>query len=67
MAGTCFMSFLLAGSEVAPHSPGSGRAFSFTHRISASAARLRDGLAFFIALCIPLATATAAPRGVAIR
>src|SRR5215216_2724488 len=29
MPPTRFMSFLLAGLEVAPHSPGSGRAFSW--------------------------------------
>jgi YVTN family beta-propeller protein len=57
MAGTCFMSFLLAGSEVAPHSPGSGRAFSFAHRLSRRAARLLCGLV----LCIPFAPAAAAP------
>ena len=61
MAGTCFMSFLLAGSEVAPHSPGSGRAFSFRHRLSRSAACLPYSLARFIAFCTPLATPTAAP------
>ena len=29
MGPTRFMSFLLAGPELAPHSPGSGRAFSW--------------------------------------
>jgi len=57
MSGSCFMSFLLAGSEVAPHSPGSGRAFSFSHRLYLTAARLLCSLAF----CIPLAPAATAP------
>jgi len=39
MTMTRFMSFLLAGLEVAPHSPGSGRAFSWRFALLA---RVRD-------------------------